>query len=75
MDDPPNCSQECNTHQDDAVVIHGGDINWQRIWEAVHNVEKYYEDECGKVDGVSSLAQPCNLLVTAFSIFWETKWK
>lgn len=66
MQNPPNCSQKGNSSQNDAVVVHGGDLDWERRWETVHDVEEDYEDEGKAIDNVSSFAQPWKHVSIAF---------
>lgn len=58
MHEPPDCRQERDAHQDDAVIVHCGNGNRERVREAETDVEENDRDDRNSVDRVSGLAHP-----------------
>ena len=58
MNQPPDRSQECDTGQNNTVIIHRRRCNRQRIREAEDYIEKDDKRERESIDKVSILAHP-----------------
>jgi len=58
MHKPPHRSQESDTRQDNAIIVHCRNGDWKRVREAEYDVKENDRDDRNTVDRVSHLAHP-----------------